>query len=172
MSQIPKYLSVLKGVIITLIIFGNEPMIAQDFLFRFTDNINTIENRIVYTLRNDSVIITGISDGGKEKLLYHHEAVSKSDYRTFKKFLKKSGLGNLDSEIINEPDLVYSGGGMHGTSPRDIEIQYFDNGNAKTIHIYNCWVQSVHSVIEELNFLIPDEVRIIYMKEDFNLNLY
>ena len=166
------YLITFLNLSFSIFLFNFNTAGAQDFLFQVTDNINTLENKIVYTLSNDSISVRGISPKGNESLLYHQKSVSRSDYRAFRKFLGKSGLKNLDPEIINEPNIDHSTGDFHGSVPRELLIKYSDRNKHKDVRIYNTWVHTVHTILEEFNFFVPEEVRIIYMKEDFDLILY
>ncbi|MEO8150213.1 MAG: hypothetical protein ABI723_21445 [Bacteroidia bacterium] len=153
--------------LLTFTVYANAQQLKKPFSIFITDNYNMqfLEND--YRITNDSLIITAVNDKGVTHVDYLRRKLTKAEKKTLKEFLKTYNTDSFTvaeyfSEFKNLKFIDY----MH--YPRLMNLEFTAPGLHKKVKVTNCYVYRVADLINIINQMIPEEVRIKYRKDDFN----
>ena len=153
--------------LLTCSVFAKAQQLKKPFSIYLTDNYNTqfLEND--YRITNDSLIITAVNDKGVTRIDYLKRKLTKAEQKILKTFLKTYNTDSFTiaeyfSEFKNLKFIDY----QH--YPRLINLEFTAPGLHKKVKVTNCYVYRVANLIDIINPMIPQEVRIKYKKDDFD----
>lgn len=158
-----------KLLFILVLILTSNSLTAQlhkPFLIQVVDNASILNNKVVYLISPDSVVINAIGDYGRSPVRYHQRKLTNSESKSLSKFVKSFPLDSLDDLYKSDFNPVdYEENELY---PRIMEISVSTGYRSHYYKTINCWVRYSEMLIKAINPLIPEEVRIKYDKANFN----
>ena len=120
----------------------------------------------IYSFTKDSLVITAKSDYGRSNVEYLKRTLTLEEKKTLSSFLKSFPADSLVESYYNE----YSNLGYIDAEhfPRVIEINIVKNKKAYHSKATNAYVNLYARLIQQLNPLLSDEVKIKFDKKQFN----
>lgn len=144
------------------------PIYAQQgknkFSIYITDNKNVQYQAFEYSVTQDSLVISGLSDYGKSKIDYSRRAFTAEEKTRLSKFMLQFPLAKF-SELYFK-DYANLGYISPEHFPRVIDITISNLGKSKKIRINNCYVVEFAGLFDLLNTMLGDEVKIVYDAKD------
>ncbi|MEO5569456.1 MAG: hypothetical protein ABIT08_02375 [Bacteroidia bacterium] len=155
--------------VILFIAFSFSGRAQQDKKFlgvTIKDNVNMqfISNDYLVTM--DSVTIKGDSDYGRTKVNYISRSLTKTEKKSLEKFMKTFPADSLMETYFSEYNNMEYISPEH--FPRVIEIAVDYSEKTYKTKLTNCYVYKAADLFDFLNPLFPPEVRIKFLKTDFN----
>lgn len=145
-------------LLITGFINGQNPGIE------IIDNVAQMNMEQRYIFSNDSLIITGVSDYGRTRIVYLQRKLENKELRYLKKFIRTFPAEKLKDEYFDD----YSNFKVISDEnyPRSITLKIHKNGKEYVSKSTNVYVVDYQKLFRSLNPMIPDEVRIRYEKSN------
>jgi hypothetical protein len=135
------------------------------FMISIQDNAGQLNNKVEYMFTNDSLIVNGVGDYGRSPVSYIHRQLSKKECRKLRTFLNSFPIDSLDDVYnFDFTPASYEGKGYYA---RIMKVEISNAGNSRSYEAYNCWVRFTSMIIQAVNPLLPQEVRIKYDKNNF-----
>ena len=156
----------LRKLLFIVFVFANYFVNGQSFTIDVLDNNGLMHQNNIYHFTQDSLVITARSDYGRSNVDYLKRSLSAEEKKSLTQFLKSFPADSLKGTYFNE----YSNLGYIDAEhfPREVEINIV-NGK-KTYHskATNAYVSYYARLIQELNPMLSDEVKIKFDKNQFN----
>ena len=131
---------------------------AQKLSIYITDNRSNQFVLNKYFITDDSLVITGLADYGKSNVDYLRKKLTRQQVKTIKHFLSTFKFEDVQEMYFGSYDNLKYISADH--FPRVIEVR-IDTGSKKAItKISNSYVSMLIPFFEEINNLLPDEVKI------------
>jgi len=131
---------------------------AQKLSIYITDNRSNQFVLNKYFITDDSLVITGLADYGKSNVDYLRKKLTRQQVKTIKHFLSTFKFEDVQEMYFGSYDNLKYISADH--FPRVIELR-IDTGSKKAItKISNSYVSMLIPFFEEINNLLPDEVKI------------
>ena len=134
------------------------------FRIFISDNHNIQNEAYYYTITNDSLVITGLSDYGKSNIDYLKRVLTESESISMADFMMKFPVDKFYPLYFKD----YANLGYISPEhfPRVIELELMNLGKSKKIKVNNSYVTQFAKLFEAINSLLPDEVKIKYEAKD------
>ena len=160
---------IVKKIILLLSVFQYSIFAyAQSKFLNVHINDNTglqfVSNDYIFT--QDSLLIRGDSDYGRQKLNYLKRKLTRQELKKIKSFLKSFPLDSLEDVYFSEYNNMDYISADH--YPRVLIIEVNFNSKDYKTKMTNCYAYKIADMVSFFNTFIPDEVDIKLRKEDFN----
>lgn len=131
---------------------------AQKLSIYITDNRSNQFVLNKYFITDDSLVITGLADYGKSNVDYLRKKLTRQQVKSLKHYLSTFRFEDVQEMYFGNYDNLQYIAADH--FPRVIEVR-IDTGSMKTItKITNSYVTMLIPFFDEINKLLPDEVKI------------
>lgn len=139
---------------------------AQQFLVELKDNTEILNQENCYRITNDSLIITARSDYGRTIVNYLARPLSKKESKNFSKFIGSFPADSLAVNYFNEYTNLKFIDAEH--SPKVLELKIFKEGVTYNSKATNAYVRLYKRMIDAINSIVPQEIRIKLDPANFN----
>jgi hypothetical protein len=155
----------MKWKVFAGIMFACLQLSAQQFSIFISDNRGSQKLEYNYNITNDSLIITGISDYGKTEVNYLSRKHSKEQVQSLNNFFKTFLIDNIQESYAGEfTNFKYI---TADHCPRVIELKIYLGEKKVFTKITNAYVKYLSPFFDEINSILPDEVRFKLQPDDF-----
>ena len=131
---------------------------AQKLSIYITDNRSNQFVLNKYFITDDSLVITGLADYGKSNVDYLRKKLTRQQVKTIKHFLSTFKFEDVQEMYFGSYDNLKYISADH--FPRVIELRIDTGSNKAITKISNSYVSKLIPFFEEINNLLPDEVKI------------
>jgi hypothetical protein len=157
----------MKTILIVFILLVNCTILcAQQFSVELKDNTEVLNQENCYRITNDSLIITARSDYGRTIVNYLARSLSKKEAKQFSKFMRSFPADSLSVNYFNEYTNLKFIDAEH--SPKVVELKIFKDGIVYNSKATNAYVRLYKRMIDAVNILVPQEIRIKLDSANFN----
>lgn len=137
---------------------------AQKLSIYITDNRSNQFVLNKYFITDDSLVITGLADYGKSNVDYLRKKITRQQVKKIKHFLSTFKFEDVQQEYFGSYENLKYIASDH--FPRVIEVR-IDTGSKKALtKITNSYVTMLIPFFDEINSLLPDEVKIRQKPEE------
>jgi hypothetical protein len=139
---------------------------AQKFELTISDNNGLMHQLNTARFTQDSLIITAKSDYGRSNITYLNRLLSPAEKIEILRIIKSFPADSLKSAYLNEYNNFEFIDAEH--FPRVIDVQIVKKSKNYISKATNCYVHLYKRLIDSLNPMLPQEVRIKYEANKFN----
>ena len=139
---------------------------AQNFTINIDDNAGLQYQNNIYHITQDSLTIKGKSDYGRSNVEYLKRKLTSSEKKQLEKFLANYPADSLKESYFNEYSNFDYISAEH--FPRVIEVTIEKQKKKFHTKATNAYVYLIADLFNQVNSILPMEVRIKYDKSKFN----
>ncbi len=156
---------IMKWKLCFSVLFLSLQMSAQQFSVFISDNRGSQNLSYNYTITNDSLIITGLSDYGKTEVNYLSKKHSKEQIKSLKIFFKTFLIDSIHESYAGEfTNFTYI---TAEHCPRVIELKMYVDHKKVFTKITNAYVKYLSPFFDEIDAILPEEVQFKLQPDDF-----
>ena len=156
----------IRNILLIVFVSFSYSVNAQDNAIELQDNNGLMHQNNIYRFTKDSLVITAKSDYGRSNVDYLKRTLTQEERKSLSSFLKSFPADSLVESYFNE----YSNLGYIDAEhfPRVIEVNIVKNKKEYHSKATNAYVNLYARLIQQLNPLLSDEVKIKFDKNQFN----
>ena len=139
---------------------------AQTFRIELQDNQGLMQGYISYVVTNDSLVITSKSDYGRSNVEYLKRTLTKSENKSFSKFIYSFPVDSIQLNYFNEYNNFDYIDSEH--YPRVFSLNMNVDDKFYGSKCTNAYVRYYARTIDAINPMLTNEVKIPYDKQKFN----
>lgn len=155
-----------KIIFVFILLMNSLGLNAQQFMVEMKDNTEILNQENCYRITNDSLIITARSDYGRTIVNYLSRRLSKKESKSFSKFIRSFPADSLAVNYFNEYTNLKFIDAEH--SPKVLELKIFKEGVTYNSKATNAYVRLYKRMIDAINSIVPQEIRIKLDPANFN----
>jgi hypothetical protein len=155
-----------KILIIFILLINSLDLNAQQFMVELKDNTEILNQENCYRITQDSLVITARSDYGRTIVNYLARSLSKKEAKKFSKFIRSFPADSLAVSYFNEYTNLKFIDAEH--SPKVVELKIFKDGITYNSKATNAYVRLYRRMIDAINEIAPQEIRIKLDPANFN----
>lgn len=159
----------LSHLFLTVLSVGCLPSfsVAQEWQIEWVDNMAQMNMEQRYVLGPDSLSITGVADYGRTPVKYLQRPLLADEKKTLSDFL----AGFYSDSLVQLYFHDYTGFEVINAEnyPRSVDLKIITKGKPTRSKATNCWVGLFAQVAHAMNPVLPEEVRIKYEAESFEV---